>query len=157
MLLVEQQQGAAFDGIEQAQPTAEAALRIAAARGSNAAVAVFAGELERAGGVLAGAVDLAACGERFGPAEVRACRPYEQAVARLDLDRACEVLVGLIVAAERGGEQAPVGEGVTFGDGTVPHDQVTSGLDEFVEDLRGVGITGLRSGVREQRQRGRSH
>jgi hypothetical protein len=36
MLVVEQEQGQGSGGVEQAQPTAEAASRIAAARGSNA-------------------------------------------------------------------------------------------------------------------------
>ena len=71
---------------------------------------MLAGELERAWRVLAGgSVTLASCGERLGPAEVRARRPDEHPVAFLDFNRAREVLVGLLVAAERCSEQPQVG------------------------------------------------
>jgi hypothetical protein len=51
--------------------------------GLERAVAVLAGELERAGGVLAGAFGLVASGERFSPAKLRPSLPDEQAVVAM--------------------------------------------------------------------------
>ncbi len=77
---------------------------------------------------------IATSGERLSPAEMCAGCPQKQAVLLVEIAGKCQMLIGLLVVAHAGGEQAQPHAVVAVADNAVPDDLVGPRLDEFVKD-----------------------